>query len=121
MKFPIQKGRGRSRAKGSAGTCLVCGRMGAHEPNGFAFLNGGALKKVGRRHATMSPDLEGFLSIGVHGGHGRGKPQPSALVSVAEGVPLGQFEYYFCSTKCLRKFLNHCVDTLEQRLAKNAN
>ena len=64
-----------------------------------------------------APDLEGFLSFGYHGKH-NGKPGAYAVVPIAENVPIGQFEYYFCSTSCLRKFLNAGVDELERRLAK---
>ena len=32
----------------------------------------------------------------------------------------GQADLYFCSTKCLRKFLNACVDELERKVAEAA-
>ncbi len=38
-----------------------------------------------------------------------------ASIEIAELVDTGQFELYFCSTDCLRAFLNYCVDELERR------
>ena len=32
----------------------------------------------------------------------------------------GQFEMYFCSTLCLRAYLNKQVDLLESKMARNA-
>ena len=116
MKLPVQSGALRGKAR--TGKCLVCGRAGVHEPNSFAFLNTGALKKTGRNSASMSPDLEGFFAMGVHGARGKGQEKRSAGVTVAEKAPLGQVEYYFCNTSCLRRFFNVCVDALEQKLAK---
>jgi len=89
-----------------------------HEPHGFAFLNAGALRKIDKRNSVMAPDLEGFFTLGFHGAHSGTKNKPSAYLPVAEDVPLGQFEVYFCTTKCLRAFFNRCVDELERRIAK---
>lgn len=32
---------------------------------------------------------------------------------------MGQFEFYFCTTVCLRSFLNSTVDALEEKLKKS--
>lgn len=118
MKFPVQKGSLRATATTKAGQCLVCHRTGVHEPNAFAFLNGGALRKLSKSRSTMAPDLEGFVSIGFHGAHSETDSQPDAVLAIAESVRFGQFELYFCSTACLRKFFDLCVDELEQRLTR---
>jgi hypothetical protein len=118
MRFPVQKGSLRATAKTKTGRCLVCRRTGVHEPNAFTFLNGGALRKVNKRMSVMASDLEGFLSIGFHGGHSKTESKPDAVLPIAEDVRFGQFELYFCSTSCLRKFFNLCVDELEQRLTR---
>lgn len=68
----------------------------------------------------MAPDLEGFLTLGYHGAHEK-KNSRSAHLSVAEAAQFGQFEFYFCTTKCLRSFFNACVDELERRLGRNAS
>ena len=116
MKFPLQKG---ARFAVQQGKCTACGKTDVGEPHGFAFLNGGALKRIDQRTSMPSGELEGFLAVGYHGAHGSTKSEASAMVSVAEEVPAGQFEYYFCSTFCLRQFLNGCIDELEHRLASN--
>src|SRR5262245_3403551 len=119
MRFPVQKGAPK-RSRRRAGRCLTCGRTKVHEPHGFAFLNAGALRKIDKRTSAMAPDLEGFLGLGYHGAHDK-KSSPSAYLSVAETAKFGQFEFYFCTTKCLRSFLNVCVDELERRLSRNAS
>ena len=43
------------------------------------------------------------------------KNYDDASIEIAELVATGQFELYFCSTDCLRAFLNYCVDELERR------
>lgn len=116
MKFPVQRGASRSGFKARPGECPVCGGLLSGEPGSFAFLNGGALRQLEDGDASMAPDLVGFLSLGMHGAHGDGPQSSSAHVSVAEDVPLGQFEFYFCSVACLRGFLNKAVDELELRL-----
>jgi hypothetical protein len=121
MRFPVQKGASKAKAKSRTGKCLECGRSKVHEPHGFAFLNAGALRKIDKRNSVMAADLEGFLTLGFHGAHSGTKNEPSAYLPVAEDSPLGQFEVYFCTTKCLRSFFNRCVDELERRIAKNAS
>lgn len=116
MKLPLQQGAGFAV---QAGKCAACGQTRVGEPHGFAFLNGGALKRIDKRTSVPSDELEGFLAVGYHGAHGGTESEASAMVSVAEEVPTGQFEYYFCSTLCLRQFLNGCVDELERKLASN--
>jgi len=117
MRFPVQKGSLNAKTEAKPGQCLVCRRKGVHEPNTFAYLNGGALRKINKDNSVMAPDLEGFLSIGVHGAHSEIHSQPDAHLYIADVVRFGQFELYFCSTACLRKFFNLCVDELEQKLA----
>lgn len=116
MKFPVQVGESRAGLEARAGECPVCRSSLAGEPGSFAFLNGGALRKRKDGSASMAPDLSGFLSLGFHGAHGPDRNEPSAHVQIADDVPLGQFEYYFCSVACLRGFFNQAVDELERRL-----
>ena len=69
-----------------------------------------------KHSSSMHPKMEGFLYIGFHGAHSEVSSQPSAQVVIAKDTPDGQFETQFCSTACLRAFLNRCVDQLEQKL-----
>jgi hypothetical protein len=62
-----------------------------------------------------------FLNLGWHGADsdegGIGEyPDTSAEHQVIEHDFEGQFEFYFCSTDCLRRFLNECVDDLEKKI-----
>ena len=99
------------------GLCPVCGKSVASVPNGFAFLAGGALLQSSKHSATIDPRMEGFLFVGFHGAHGESSSYPSAQVSIADETPDGQFEIEFCSSVCLRQFLNSCVDQLEGKLS----
>jgi hypothetical protein len=116
MKFPVQRGKSKEGLEAQPGTCPVCGGPLSAEPGGFAFINGGALRKIDKDTAVPAADLIGFLSVGFHGGHSGIEQVPSASMYVADDVPTGQFEFYFCSTECLRGFFNQCVDALEQTI-----
>jgi hypothetical protein len=118
MRFPVQKGRSKAGLEARRGECPVCEGPLSGEPGSFAFLNGGALRKLAKDHAAPAPDLIGFLSLGYHGAHGPGTNESSGAITVADDVPMGQFEYYFCSTPCLRGFLNLAVDALERRISE---
>jgi hypothetical protein len=68
-----------------------------------------------------SNKMDGFLSLAWHGAHdggkGRGK-EIGCVVDIIRDAVGGQADLYFCSTGCLRRFLNACVDELERRMAK---
>ena len=88
--------------------CEVCGEI-YNKDCTFICLNGGALK--GDEHeAEMSSDLVGFLGISLHDHNYHGK---GGYLPIVEHAYNGQFEFYFCSTACLRKFLNVLVDKFE--------
>lgn len=59
-------------------------------------------------------NMDGFLYLAWHD-HENDSDGPG-LIRIAQDVRGGQFDLYFCSTKCLREFLNHCVDELEQSM-----
>jgi hypothetical protein len=92
------------------------------EPHSMAILAGGAMRVTDEKNkcAEMIDDGAGFLDLCWHGAHTGGSgidPDISAEVSLADWTPRGQFEFYFCSTSCLRAFLNACVDALEAKIA----
>lgn len=105
--------------------CAWCGN--GHtllKPNSFATLSCGAVlyDYEDQYAAGVSDDLEGYLEINWHGAHseegGIGKnPDTSVSVPLKKGVVGGQMGINFCSTECLRAFLNSCVDELEKRIA----
>ena len=108
MKFPVQKGASTRGLGSRLGQCSVCHKKGVGEPYTFAWLNGIA-------HGT-DPKATVSLSIGVHGRHDAGHDELGGNVHIVQDAAYGQFEYYFCSTKCLRRFFGMCVDELEAKV-----
>lgn len=103
--------------------CPWCRKNKVGEPHSMAQLSGGALWQSGKDSSASANDLAGFLEIGWHGAHseegGEGRDANVCLsLELATKVAGGQFEFYFCSTKCLRAFLNFCVDELELAVAQ---
>ena len=83
----------------------------------MAILSGGALLMDRKTDSGgMSDDLDGYLSLTWHGAHDAGHGNNRNIFKtlyIAEDTRGGQFEIYFCSTQCLRAYLNFCVDQLE--------
>lgn len=120
MKLPTLKGRTSYHPK--KGLCPWCRKNKVLEPHSFAVLSGGALL-MDRKNESGGPDdsMDGFLHMFWHGAHdgGIGKDKGiGASLDIARDVRGGQFELYFCSTKCLRSYLNYCVDELERKLTE---
>jgi hypothetical protein len=101
--------------------CPWCRKQKVYEPHSMAILNAGAMRQVGKEQYEMATDTAAFLSLTWHGAHSGGQgqlPEVYTSVEVAAQVASGQFDLYFCSTGCLRGFLNYCVDVLEQQIAR---
>ena len=86
----------------------------------MATIDAGALK-FNRKRTIGGPseDLDGFLALCWHGAHDHGAGTDRDVIvdlEIAKNVRGGQAELYFCSTRCLRKFLNACVDELELQI-----
>ena len=99
--------------------CPWCRKQKVFEPHSMAILNAGAMRQVGKERYEMATDTAAFLTLTWHGAHSGGQgqlPEIYASVEVAAQVASGQFDLYFCSTGCLRGFLNYCVDALEQQI-----
>lgn len=102
-------------------TCPVCkeNRLGPGKET--AYIHGGALlleeRSQGIEVANLADNLEGFLFLDWNG-----RNEKCVDLELALNVKKGQFSINFCSTKCLREFLNMSVDKLEEniKLAKNA-
>ena len=122
LKFPLIKGK--KWFFPSKPLCPWCRKKKVYEPHSMAVVGGGALlldrsKKIG----APSERMEGFLDFSWHGAHdggsGNGREIYTRLEIIGD-VTGGQFNLYFCSTACLRKFLNACVDELDRRI-RNAS
>ena len=98
--------------------CPVCKEAKIFEPHSFAFINGGALLMDRKEDSGgSSTDMDAYLTIGWHGAHSEGgdvtdDPEQYSSIDIVNGVVGGQFGLYFCSIKCLRFFLNACIDKL---------
>jgi hypothetical protein len=87
----------------------------------MAIINAGALRSLGNDRYEMATDSVAFLTMTWHGAHpdtggSGGDAGIHASIDIADTVAHGQFDLYFCSTACLRQFLNDCVDALEARI-----
>jgi hypothetical protein len=100
------------------GRCPMCDK----ELDGaFAVINGGALMGEGDGTASLDGRLIGHLNLTWHGAHHHVKPSDNDVyvgVDVVEEAACGQFDLNFCSTACMRAFLNKSVDELEKQVEK---
>jgi hypothetical protein len=122
-KFPVIKGKRRNYFP-SKPLCPVCGKKKVWEPHSMASISAGALLLLDKREDYWGPseDMNGYLYLNWHGAHdgGEGKYREMYLsFDIARDVKSGQFDLHFCSTKCLRSFLNECVDELEDKIDEN--
>ena len=120
VRFPVLRSKPVSPSRS---LCPQCGKGRVNEPHSMAILAGGAMRVVDAKakSAEIAEDCIGFLDLVWHGGHddgGGADREVDARLPVAEDTPGGQFEFYFCSTPCLRSFLNACVDELEAKIAR---
>lgn len=100
--------------------CPGCGKPGVFEPNSFAFISGGASASPAQTEGSPPLRRHAFLSLVWHGAHDVGIGEDRGIyasVDIAEEVEGGSFELHFCSTRCMREFLNSCVDALEESIA----
>lgn len=68
-----------------------------------------------------SPDLDAFFHLTWHGAPDSGEGEDREIgymLDIIRDIRGGQADMYFCSTACLRQFLNHCVDELERKVAR---
>jgi hypothetical protein len=122
LKFPTIDGKKGKTDFPDKSICPVCKKNKVFEPHSFAVLDGGALLMNRKKdEGGPSPNMDGFLNFIWHGAHDGDigiDSEVDALLPIADEVRGGQFDFYFCSTNCLRTFLNKCVDELENRIEK---
>jgi len=110
MKFPlIKNNKPYWKPAIKNGKCILCGEKPKHGV--FIALMGGTLEG-NKNSASISSNLIGFLSLNLHD-HNSDK---LGYLNIADNTSNGQFEFYFCSSKCLRKFFNKIVDEFEKTL-----
>lgn len=99
--------------------CAWCRSVQVLEPHSMAVVIGGARLAMDARGRGWGPSarMRGFLSFCWHGAHdgGIGADRDFDIsLPITEDTVGGQFGLCFCSTACLRAFLNFCVDELER-------
>jgi len=120
LNFPILRDDATSYPKEAL--CPWCKKQKVLEPHSFAVIGGGALLKSEDDVYGPSNEMEGFLHFSWHGAHdgGQGKDsEATGHTEIVKDVIGGQFDLYFCSTDCLRSFLNACIDDLEQKIKES--
>lgn len=90
--------------------CNFCKKRLSVEGN-FAFLAGGAMLLDKHGEGGSDPKMQGYLDIGMHGA--REGNSDDVMIALGLKQSQGQFEFMFCSTACLRIYLNEAVDRLE--------
>jgi hypothetical protein len=96
LKFPILKNKMANH------NCIHCKKK---LKGNFVVFNAGSIAHDGS---------DGFCVLNVH----FDKDTIYNSLSLVEGSPMGQFEFYSCSIKCMKKFFNSIFDEMEKRLKK---
>jgi len=93
--------------------CPVCQKKKLGLTEDCAFIHGGALQldPEDDHRLKQSDDVQGFLFFDWNGPNNQ-----TVDFELARDVKKGQYTINFCSTKCMRMFLNHCVDKLEEKI-----
>lgn len=122
MKFPLIKKNEDAFPKNSI--CPICKKCKVYEPHSFVFIGGGALSLDEEGDSKKSNDMIGYFDFSWHGHHYKNvhdnKKDNYFTMRIVEDSKQGQFGFYFCSTKCLRRFFNYLVDDFEKELTKIA-
>jgi hypothetical protein len=114
ISYPVLKGDTRPHWP-SDGRCPVCGKN-FREAGQVAYIMAGASWDAGE--LSVADDvIQAFLNVGVHGA--RTDVKDSADIEIVSDLHGGQFDFEFCSTGCLRSWLNSVVDRVEQDLRQN--
>ncbi len=91
---------------------MSCDCCGKDITGNFINVNGGALleSKDDPDSSSWSDRLHPFLSINLHDDNN--EEYTSAEIVPDDKNSMGQFEWYFCSKKCVRKFFNDWLDRI---------
>ena len=122
IKLPVIRNNGKSNYPRKA-KCPVCNWRRIYDENCNIVLAGGALFKKGEAIPYGIPvdQMEGFLSLSymedIKDEKGR-VYLAGAETRIVDNSQMGLFYLHFCSIRCLRKFLNKCIDDFEQRIEK---
>lgn len=111
MKFPIDFHKNTYLAN-NANTCDCCRKKMPQTE--FVSLGVGVMQDYAKEHILDLSETEVHFGFSWQG--------PSDLIGtgfeVVSNSAEGQCSFGFCSTACLREFLNSCVDHLEKQIEK---
>ena len=121
IEFPVVSGEGDKIAfpqNPDGDLCPVCYANTLGLDKECAFIHGGALllDPEDKNRVLRIDNLEAFLFFDWNGAD-----KETVDFEIARDVKKGQYSLNFCSTKCLRSFLNHCVDRLEAKIKDTTN
>ncbi len=121
MKLPLVMGKNTDYPR--TARCPQCKKRKVFEPHSMVILGGGALLLDRKReNSRESNALSGFLELIWHGAHDHGIGDDRDLfttLTLVDDAIGGQFSLAFCSTACLRAFLNSLVNELEKRIERD--
>lgn len=94
--------------------CPICGRT--FEDAGFAYFDAGAMHVHENGDSVVGKHKAKLKSSWSFGYHYPACEHYGALVhmDIVDGYPGDNFTFYFCSMKCLRKWLNAILDDVEE-------
>lgn len=95
--------------------CPTCGRSTMNDSDTFS-IQGGAHLTVDPEKGRPSGRLGGYLMTVIR--QERGSDVHNTTNMIVENVGAGQFNIFWCSLTCMRKYLNQLVDQLEQQMVE---
>lgn len=103
--------------------CPVCKIEKVFEPHTFICLSGGALVYNKKGNSKFVENHNGFLSISYHGHHYENiedsKKDVYASIPIVDDSLNGQFDIYFCSKECVKKWVGELLNDLEEKAFEN--
>jgi hypothetical protein len=126
ISFPVIKGQ--TIYYPDKPLCPICGKNKVLEPHSMAILSADVTmmdrKKKCSIHDARADAVDALdlnISLNWHGAHGNGLGDDREIyvvLDIFKDIQGGSCESYFCSTQCLRTFLNACVDELESKVKR---
>jgi hypothetical protein len=123
LKFPIVQGENTGFPSSTEDRkCPVCKLKNISNEDEHVFIHGGAfLLSEETENGTQPFQLVDNLHAFLYMDWDSGEKDIYAELELASEVKKGQYSFRFCSTNCLRVFLNTCVDNLESRINVHKN
>ena len=112
MEFPVLHSEKNVLPERTDSVCPVCSKNKVWGNNEYVELSGGFISSAENLEVDLW--LDWFSES-------NGGAQEQEEVAIVSEVKAPRFQLAFCSTDCLRKFLNSAVDKLELKINANKN